>query len=558
MTMFLRAGIRRATGLGRVASFSTLHNVRTPAVTRAFAGAAPAPCWAPDTADDARRRACRDHLGGGRRHASTASTAAAADDDLELSSLTAVSAVDGRYAPHAAPLRAMFSEYGLIRHRVLVEVRWLQALAAHAGVPEVAALSPGAAAALEDIAASFGLEGARRVKEIEATTNHDVKAVEYYVKEQLAASADAELSAPGLAEFTHFACTSEDINNLAYGTLLTRAREDVLLPAMDEVIATVAAAAGRYADIPMLARTHGQSATPTTVGKELANFAHRLARQRDQVAAVPVFGKVNGAVGNFNAHVVAYPPAGDAGVPEGDAVDWPAFARAFVEGRLGLRHNDYTTQIEPHDFLAEIFAATSRFNTVLLDFDRDMWSYISLGYFKQKVVAGEVGSSTMPHKVNPIDFENSEGNIGLANALFGHLAGKLPVSRFQRDLTDSTVLRSIGVGFAHTLIACKSALRGLGRVEVNEEALARELDGHWEVLAEPIQTVMRRHGLDMPYERLKELTRGQAVTPEAIRAFVREQEGLPDDARDALLELTPASYTGCAAALAKAEAARHE
>ncbi|MFP5504562.1 MAG: adenylosuccinate lyase [Gammaproteobacteria bacterium] len=446
---------------------------------------------------------------------------------MDLTSLTAVSPVDGRYAGKTESLRPIFSEYGLIRHRVLVEIRWLQALAAHEGIPEVPALSGHAGNVLDGIFANFSEEDARRVKNIERTTNHDVKAVEYFLKEKIAGNAELE----AVSEFIHFACTSEDINNLAYALMLREARGQVLLPLMDSVVDAVVALAHANADLPLLARTHGQPATPTTVGKEMANFAYRLHRQREQLTQVPMLGKINGAVGNYNAHLIAYPE-----------VDWQAFAEKFVTD-LGLDWNPYTIQIEPHDYIAEMFDAIARYNTVLIDFARDVWGYISLGYFKQKTVAGEVGSSTMPHKVNPIDFENAEGNLGIANALFDHLAAKLPVSRWQRDLSDSTVLRNLGVGIAHTVIALESLLRGIGKLEANPARTAEDLDATWEVLAEAVQTVMRRYGIEKPYEKLKELTRGKGIDAESLRAFIDGLE-IPADAKRRLRELTPARYIG--------------
>ncbi len=453
---------------------------------------------------------------------------------MDLSALTAISPVDGRYGGKVEELRPIFSEYGLIRARVTVEVRWLQALAAHAGIPEVPALSDDANRTLDGIVEDFGVSDAVRVKDIERTTNHDVKAVEYYLKERVANVPELE----AISEFLHFACTSEDINNLSYGLMLKEAREKVVLPAMDEVVAKIRDIAHAEAETPMLSRTHGQPASPSTLGKEMANVVARLRRQREQVAAVSLLGKVNGAVGNYNAHLSAYPE-----------VDWEKHAERFVTD-LGLTWNPYTTQIEPHDCVAELFDAIARFNTILLDFDRDVWSYISIGYFKQRTVAGEVGSSTMPHKVNPIDFENSEGNLGLANALFSHLAQKLPVSRWQRDLTDSTVLRNLGVGVAHSLIAYKATLKGLGKLEADPVRLAADLDATWEVLAEPVQTVMRRYGIPQPYEKLKELTRGKGITPEALREFVEKLE-MPDEAKQALLAMTPATYIGNAVDQAK-------
>ncbi len=454
---------------------------------------------------------------------------------MELTALTAISPVDGRYADKTDELRPLFSEYGLIRHRVLVEVRWLQALAQHPGIPEASPLSARANGKLEDLLKAFDPAAAARIKAIERITNHDVKAVEYWLKEQVAG--DAELQAVG--EFIHFACTSEDINNLAYALMLREARARILLPQLDRVLDAIARLAHQQADQPMLARTHGQPASPTTLGKEMANVAYRLKRQRAQLEAIPVLGKINGAVGNYNAHLAAYPE-----------VDWEDFARRFVTETLDLDWNPYTTQIEPHDYMAEYFHALMRANTVLLDFCRDIWSYIAIGYFRQKTVAGEVGSSTMPHKVNPIDFENAEGNLGVANALLDHLAAKLPVSRWQRDLTDSTVLRALGVGLAHSLVAYQSCLKGIGKLEVNAAALDADLDDNWEVLAEPIQTVMRRYGLEQPYEQLKALTRGQRIERETLRAFIADL-AIPEEAKQRLLALTPATYTGNAAAQAR-------
>ncbi len=454
---------------------------------------------------------------------------------MQLSSLTAVSPVDGRYAGKTSALRPIFSEYGLIRCRVLVEVRWLQRLAAHPGIPEVAAFSSEANALLDQLADNFQLEHAERVKEFERTTNHDVKAVEYLLKEQ--AKQLPELAK--VNEFIHFACTSEDINNLSHALMLREGRDQVLLPLMRQVADAIRQLAVQHADVPMLSRTHGQPASPTTLGKELANVVYRLERQIAQVQAVPLLGKINGAVGNYNAHLSAYPD-----------VDWEANARAFIEDDLGLQWNPYTTQIEPHDYIAELFDAIARFNTILIDFDRDIWGYISLGYFKQKTIAGEIGSSTMPHKVNPIDFENSEGNLGIANALFQHLASKLPISRWQRDLTDSTVLRNLGVGFAHSLIAYEASLKGISKLELNAQRIAEDLDNCWEVLAEPIQTVMRRYGIENPYEKLKELTRGKGISPEALKTFIDSLD-MPAQAKQELHALTPANYIGNAAAQAK-------
>ncbi|HHS83496.1 MAG TPA: adenylosuccinate lyase [Gammaproteobacteria bacterium] len=453
---------------------------------------------------------------------------------MELSALTAISPVDGRYGSKTADLRPLFSEFGLIRHRVLVEVRWLQMLAAHPGIPEVAELSEHATHILNGIVDNFNNDDAHRVKNIERTTNHDVKAVEYFLKEKVAGNSELE----AISEFIHFACTSEDINNLAYGLMLREARSQVLLPMMDEIIDAITDLAHRYADQPMLSRTHGQPASPTTLGKEMANSAFRLRRQREQVIMVPLLGKINGATGNYNAHLVTYPD-----------LDWQQIANEFVTS-LGLNWNPYTTQIEPHDYISELFDAVSRFNTVLLDFDRDIWGYISLGYFKQKTVAGEVGSSTMPHKVNPIDFENSEGNLGLANAVFNHLSSKLPISRWQRDLTDSTVLRNLGVGIAYSTIAWQSTLKGITKLEINPAQLETDLDKTWEVLAEPIQTVMRRYGIDQPYEKLKELTRGKGIDQQSLHDFIEKLE-IPDTEKKRLQALTPASYIGNAAEQAR-------
>jgi adenylosuccinate lyase len=449
-------------------------------------------------------------------------------------SLLALSPLDGRYAAKVDALRPIFSEFGLIRARVQVEIEWLKALADEPGVVELAPLSEVARQRLDSLVDAFDVKAAKRVKEIERTTNHDVKAVEYYIKERL--HDDAEL-APAL-EFVHFACTSEDINNLAYALMLGDARQDVLLPALDKLVTALRELAQAHAALPMLSRTHGQTASPTTVGKEIANVVARLKRQRLQLAGVSLAGKINGAVGNYNAHVVAYPE-----------VDWPALAKRFVES-LGLEFNAYTTQIEPHDGIAELCDAQRRINTIAIDLCRDVWGYISLGYFKQAVKAGEVGSSTMPHKVNPIDFENAEGNFGLSSALLDHFATKLPISRFQRDLTDSTVLRALGVGFGHALVALDALMRGLGKLSVNEERLADDLDDAWEVLAEPVQTVMRRHGLPNPYEQLKALTRGHGIDAVAMRRFI-EGLDLPAPAKARLSALTPAAYIGLAERLAK-------
>lgn len=452
----------------------------------------------------------------------------------DLTSLTAVSPIDGRYGSKTEDLRTIFSEFGLIKNRVIVEVRWLQQLAKHSEIGEVAPLSDAANALLEQLVSHFTVEDAEKIKQIERTTNHDVKAVEYFIKQRM--TDNAELAA--ISEFVHFACTSEDINNLSHALMLQEGRDKVLLPTAITVADSIAAMAKDFAQIPMLSRTHGQTASPTTLGKEMANVAYRLQRQIEQIKAIPLLGKINGAVGNYNAHLSAY-----------SDIDWQANAEAFVTG-LGLQWNPYTTQIEPHDYIAELFDAIARFNTILIDFNRDVWGYISLGYFKQKTIAGEVGSSTMPHKVNPIDFENAEGNLGIANAIFGHLAQKLPISRWQRDLTDSTVLRNMGVGFGYSQIAYQSALKGIGKLELNEQLLAEDLDNAWEVLAEPVQTVMRRYNIPEPYEKLKALTRGQAITKETLQQFV-ETLDIPDAAKQQLRDLTPATYIGNAVAQAK-------
>ncbi|MBU2712254.1 adenylosuccinate lyase [Zooshikella harenae] len=446
---------------------------------------------------------------------------------MQLSSLTALSPVDGRYSNKTTDLRPFFSEYGLLRYRVEVEIRWLQQLAATPEITEVPPLSSAANAFLEQILEEFDEQEAARIKTIEQTTNHDVKAVEYYLKEQL----ERQPELVPVKEFVHFACTSEDINNLAHGLMLKNGLDQVLEPTMEQVVEAIRALAHQYANIPMLSRTHGQTATPSTLGKEMANVVARLEHQVIQLKAVKLLGKINGAVGNFNAHLVTYPE-----------VDWPSLALSFVQ-QLGLSWNAYTTQIEPHDYMAEVFDAVARFNTIVLDFDRDVWGYISLGYFKQKTVAGEVGSSTMPHKVNPIDFENSEGNLGLANAILQHLTAKLPVSRWQRDLSDSTVLRNLGVGFAHSLLAYQSTLKGISKLEINELRIQEDLMSAWEVLAEPIQTVMRRYGIPEPYEKLKALTRGKAITAETLQQFINTLE-LPESVKQQLLVLTPATYIG--------------
>ncbi len=451
------------------------------------------------------------------------------------SALLALSPLDGRYAGKADALRPIFSEYGLIKARVKVEVEWLLALAAEPGIVELPPFSDDAIARMRAWAAGLSIADAARVKEIERTTNHDVKAVEYLIKERL--KDDAEL-APTL-EFVHFACTSEDINNLSYALMLSEARQTVLLPRLETLIQTLRTMAHEHAGLPMLSRTHGQTASPTTVGKELANVVARLQRQRELLAAAQMPGKINGAVGNYNAHAVAYPD-----------VDWPMFSRRFVES-LGLDWQPYTTQIEPHDGIAEVCDAQKRIDTICIDLCRDVWGYISLGYFKQAVKAGEVGSSTMPHKVNPIDFENAEGNFGIANALFEHFAAKLPISRWQRDLTDSTVLRALGTAFGHTLVGYDALLRGLNKLSVNPERLTADLDAAWEVLAEAVQTVMRRHGLPNPYEQLKALTRGHGIDEASMRGFIESLE-LPADAKQRLLAMTPGAYTGLAESLARA------
>jgi len=453
---------------------------------------------------------------------------------MPSSSLTALSPLDGRYAGKINALRPIFSEFGLIRARVKVEVCWLEMLSDHADIAEVPAFSDDARRVLHAISDDFDEKDAVRVKSIEINTNHDVKAVEYFLKEKVAGHAELE----AVGEFIHFACTSEDINNLSYALMLKEARDEVLLNAMDKAIASIKKGAHDMADAPMLSRTHGQPASPTTMGKEWANVAFRLQRQRDQFAAVPIMGKINGAVGNYNAHQVSYPE-----------VNWPQVAEAFAQS-LGLSWNPYTTQIEPHDYIAEYNSALARFNIILLDFCRDIWSYISIGYFRQITIPGEVGSSTMPHKVNPIDFENAEGNLGLANALLDHLSSKLMVSRWQRDLSDSTVLRNLGSGFGYALLAYQSLQRGLGKLELSESHLAADLDATWEVLGEAVQTVMRRYGLPNPYEQMKELTRGKGINAEALQNFVSKLD-IPEDAKQRLLALTPANYTGNAAEQAK-------
>ncbi|MGF1876269.1 adenylosuccinate lyase [Photobacterium frigidiphilum] len=451
---------------------------------------------------------------------------------MELSALTAVSPVDGRYGSKTSVLRSIFSEFGLLKYRTIVEIRWLQKLAATDAIVEVPAFSDEANQFLDRVAADFSEEDALRIKAIERTTNHDVKAVEYFLKEKVAEL--PELHA--VNEFIHFACTSEDINNLSHALMLTEAREKVMLPEVRNVIDSIKTLANEYREIPLLSRTHGQPASPSTMGKEMANVAYRMERQFKQIENVEILGKINGAVGNYNAHVIAYPE-----------VDWHQYSEEFVTS-LGITWNPYTTQIEPHDYIAELFDGFARFNTILLDFDRDVWGYIALGHFKQRTIAGEIGSSTMPHKVNPIDFENSEGNLGLANAIFSHLSQKLPVSRWQRDLTDSTVLRNLGVGCGYAIIAYTSTLKGISKLEVNRAALEAELDKNWEVLAEPVQTVMRRYAIEKPYEKLKELTRGKRVDGEGMRNFIDSLE-LPEHEKTRLKEMTPANYIGDAVKL---------
>jgi len=462
----------------------------------------------------------------------TSSSSAPSAAALTLSSLTAISPVDGRYSATTEPLRHIFSEFGLIRFRVMVEVEWLKKLAATTEIKEVPALNAESLATLDAIVSGFSVDDAAQVKAIERTTNHDVKAVEYFLKSSI--KTDIALSA--VSEFLHFACTSDDINNLSHALMLKSARDELWLPQLDSVIEALSSFAVEHAAVPLLSRTHGQTASPTTVGKEIANVVYRLQRQRQCVVSVPILGKINGAVGNFNAHKVAYPE-----------IDWPTLSCEFITA-LGLTPNPYTTQIEPHDYMAELFDAMARSNTILIDFARDCWGYISLGYFTQKTVAGEIGSSTMPHKINPIDFENAEGNLGIAAALLGHFSSKLPISRWQRDLTDSTVLRNLGVGFAHNAIAMHSLLQGFGKLQIDKKRLAEDLDHAWEILAEPIQTVMRRHSIENPYEKLKALTRGQHVDRAAIAAFVSELD-LPAEDMQRLLNLTPATYTGLAAEL---------
>ena len=453
---------------------------------------------------------------------------------MQLTPLNALSPLDGRYQAKLDILRPYFSEFALIRHRMQVEVEWLKALAAEQDIAEISAFSPDTIKELDGAIAGFGETEAAEVKDIESRTNHDVKALEYWLKQRFESNREIQTA----SEFIHFACTSEDINNLSHALMLKHARDNVMLPVLDKLIHRLTELAHQLADMSMLAHTHGQPASPTTVGKEIANVIYRLRRQRKQLAETEILGKINGAVGNFNAHLSAYPD-----------FNWEAFAHKFVT-RLGLTYNPYTTQIEPHDYMAELYDAMARINTILIDLDRDIWGYISLGYFKQKVVAGEVGSSTMPHKVNPIDFENSEGNLGLANAVLRHMAEKLPISRWQRDLTDSTVLRNMGVGFGYSLLGYDSCLRGLSKLQANAAQLTQDLDNNWEVLAEPIQTVMRRYGLANPYEQLKELTRGKGgINKDSLHAFIRGLD-IPETAKQALLDMTPATYVGKAAELA--------
>ncbi|MCY4177069.1 MAG: adenylosuccinate lyase [Endozoicomonadaceae bacterium] len=452
---------------------------------------------------------------------------------MALSSLTALSPVDGRYHDKVDSLRPYFSEYGLIRLRVMIEVHWLQQLANHQQIHEIRPFSEAANTFLEALIDNFSEQDAAHIKDIEKITNHDVKAVEYFIKEKMQSHVELQL----YCEFVHFACTSEDINNLCHALML-KAGKEIITENMSYVISAIRSLAHQHADVPMLSRTHGQSATPTTLGKEMANTVYRLDRQLQKLAEIPVFAKINGAVGNYNAHLVTYPE-----------VDWAANAEAFIS-HMGLQMNPYTTQIEPHDYIAELFDTIRHFNNILNDFNRDIWGYISLGYFSQQVAANEVGSSTMPHKVNPIDFENSEGNMGIANAILGHLAEKLPISRWQRDLSDSTVLRNLGVGLAHTLIAIQSTLKGIHKLKVNETRLTEDLDNAWEVLAEPVQTVMRRYNIDAPYEKLKAFSRGKQIDRESLHKFISQLD-IPEAERDKLLRLTPASYTGMAALSAK-------
>ena len=451
--------------------------------------------------------------------------------NLENSPLLSLSPLDGRYRAKCEELNPYFSEFGLIKYRLIIEIAWLKALCKY---PEIEELRGIDTQNLDDLINNFNVEDAQRIKDIEKTTNHDVKAIEYFIKEKFEGKEHLE----PLFEFIHFACTSEDINNLAYSLILKDGRELVLLPVMQEISNRIAAMASSYSDQPMLSRTHGQPATPTTVGKEFANFVYRLRRQIKRVTECEILGKMNGAVGNFNAHMVSYPD-----------IDWESFSKEFIES-LGIKYNPYTTQIEPHDYIAELMDSFSRFNSILLDFNRDIWGYISLNYFKQALISGEIGSSTMPHKVNPIDFENSEGNLGLANSIFGHLSSKLPISRWQRDLTDSTVLRNLGTGFGYSLLAYRSNLRGLSKLELNTEIIDRDIDECWEILAEPIQTVMRRYNITNPYEKLKELTRGKEIDESTLKEFISKLE-IPGEAKRMLMNLTPRSYLGNAVSKAK-------
>lgn len=451
---------------------------------------------------------------------------------MELSSLTAISPIDGRYSNKVESLRSIFSEFGLLKYRIIVEIRWLQKLASCPNIEEIPNFSQQANDYLNNIINDFSLDDALRIKAIESITNHDVKAVEYFLKEKIANHTELHT----VSEFIHFACTSEDINNLSHALMLNTSRKEVILPYWQQLIDKIIEFSQQYRDMPLLSRTHGQPATPTTLGKEFANVAYRLKRQFKQFSQIDILGKINGAVGNYNAHIIAYP-----------TVDWVAFSEEFVTS-LGITWNPFTTQIEPHDYIAELYDCICRFNTILVDLARDIWGYISLGYFKQKIIAGEIGSSTMPHKVNPIDFENAEGNLGLANAIMGHLSAKLPISRWQRDLTDSTVIRNLGIGIGHSLIAYQSLLKGLNKLEVNQNQLYAELDNNWEVLAEPIQTVMRRHHIEKPYEKLKELTRGKRVNSQEIENFINSLN-LRDEEKKRLVNLTPSGYIGLASEL---------
>lgn len=451
---------------------------------------------------------------------------------MELSSLTAISPIDGRYSNKVESLRSIFSEFGLLKYRIIVEIRWLQKLASCPNIEEIPNFSQQANDYLNNIINDFSLDDALRIKAIESITNHDVKAVEYFLKEKIANHTELHT----VSEFIHFACTSEDINNLSHALMLNTSRKEVILPYWQQLIDKIIEFSQQYRDMPLLSRTHGQPATPTTLGKEFANVAYRLKRQFKQFSQMDILGKINGAVGNYNAHIIAYP-----------TVDWVAFSEEFVTS-LGITWNPFTTQIEPHDYIAELYDCICRFNTILVDLARDIWGYISLGYFKQKIIAGEIGSSTMPHKVNPIDFENAEGNLGLANAIMGHLSAKLPISRWQRDLTDSTVIRNLGIGIGHSLIAYQSLLKGLNKLEVNQNQLYAELDNNWEVLAEPIQTVMRRHHIEKPYEKLKELTRGKRVNSQEIENFINSLN-LRDEEKKRLVNLTPSGYIGLASKL---------